>query len=391
MLARLKQYSLSSLLLAGFAFALPISLPVAEGLLFLLLIVVLYHALRTDFLFDFRFPIAAPVVLFAVVAFCGVVFSSRPGISYSKLHRLLFLLSIFIIPRVLNAPKSLQPPQIVYAFLWGTSINAVYDFFRVPLYVLEGGNIYDAGSMTVPQFYAVALCFLTAMAGKKNWLGRENRKGIVRYLVALVLNLGGLVLHFKRGVWLATIICTGGVLVVKRHWRTILAGLLCVFAVIFIPQVQHRLKKLPNEFTIRQGGRWVLWTEVAPALISENPWGVGWHAVQHEDFLRHADYIQPHLNHLHNNLLQITLELGIVGGIVWSIWMIWTLIYMVFLVRDLERKKKPDYQVGLGVLSGFLLLLLNGMVENNFDDSEIMLLFCLLMGLSLALKRKNAV
>lgn len=368
-------------LLCLFSFSLPLSLPVAELFLFLALLVGIVSTLRGELTFCFKTTYLIPVVMFALVALAGIIWSSKPELSAAKLHRLLFLLMIFQIPAVFNE-KSLRIECLSTSFILGVIAKGGYDLLRISSYVIEGGNLYDAGSMTGPQFYMVAVCVIVAIMNRGYWCLCSPFKRLSFIVVSLAASVLGLILHFKRGVWISTAISVGLILFIKRRWRTIAALCLCAFVLILVPQVQERLSQLPEEFSEQQGGRWVLWTQVGPKLIAENPWGIGWHAARHEDFVEHAEYVQPNLDHLHNNILQVTLELGVVGGIVWVGWMVWTLWFMHRIFRRTISEKSRHAGLALGTMMGFVALLLNGMVENNFDDSEIMLLFCMLIGIA---------
>ena len=102
--------------------------------------------------------------------------------------------------------------------------------------VLGGTPLYFTGNMRDPQMYMVAICFLSAAvgsvpAGRGQWALRA----------ALALTTTGLVLHFKRGVWLASALAVTIMAVVGR--KKVLAGALLVAlaAVLCLPQVRDRL------------------------------------------------------------------------------------------------------------------------------------------------------
>ena len=101
-------------------------------------------------------------------------------------------------------------------------------------------------------------------------------------------------------------------------------------------------------------------------------------------FLEFLFLIQPKLNHLHNNDLQLRLELGWAGVAAWLAWMLTGLGVMWLTFRRAVRHATPDAGLAYGLLGGFLALQLNGLVEYNFGDAEIFMLFNLLLGLAAA-------
>jgi len=116
--------------------------------------------------------------------------------------------------------------------------------------------------------------------------------------------------------------------------------------------------------------------------LKDHPQGIGYGAATHEDFLKYARRIQPKLNHLHNNVVQIALELGWAGLGIWLYWM--GKSFWIFL-SGYRRTRGSDTEaaaVFLGVLAAFCGLMVNGLVEYNFGDSEILMVIGLLMGLA---------
>lgn len=374
-------------ILWAFAFTLPISHGLSEIFLFTAIFFSVMQAFRGGHQFDWRTKITVPVALYAMAALAGIIFSSRFGVSIGKVHRLFFLLLIFMIPGTFAARSINDLFGLIFSYVAGASTNAVYDIIRISNHSIKGGNIYDAGSMITPQFYMVALFMLVAFAKIHSSKGRNVKGPFALCIALLLLNLTGLIMHFKRGVWLATAIAGGGLLIVRRRMMYVALLLLCGLALLLFPQIRSRLGQLPEEFSLSQGGRWTLWTQVAPAIIAENPTGIGWHAMKHEDLAARADYVQPDLDHLHNNILQVTAELGIIGGLVWVVWMIWTLGYMVVVCRRRKSSGRDSADMAQVVTMGFVALLLDGMVENNFDSGGIMLLYCFLIGIIIALDR----
>jgi len=387
--ARRKTIGLLQWLLYAFAFCLPISISLAEPLAFLVLLVWLVDLLSFRHEPGIRScPLFLPIVAFAIAALVSSLIGPRPAACLAKGHRLLLLAPVFAIPRVSSTEiidKYSFPRCLVVMFIAGTVCLAVYDIIRVPvsLYLSSGGDSsagifnsaawFDLGNMRDPQFYMVALCFLCAAFVMQ----RGNRHTVLATLLTAV----ALVLHFKRGAWLSFLLATVFLTALGRRWKLLITIILCAGALLFIPQVRERMASLSEESEEAQGGRFVLWTEVAPALLQEYPGGIGWCGTRHEDFTPYANYIQPKLNHLHNNILQVAVETGWVGLTVWIIWMGMTFFILLRAYFRSRKANRNDAWLALGACAGFLALLANGMVESNFRDSEILMLFGFLMGL----------
>jgi O-antigen ligase len=105
---------------------------------------------------------------------------------------------------------------------------------------------------------------------------------------------------------------------------------------------------------------------------------MGYNGSTYEDFraaIPDDVHLEVGLNHLHNNLLQLRLELGWHGVLLWTVWMI-SLLWTGF-----RRIPGQDAALRHTVAFALLALLINGLVEYNFGDSEILKLYLVLFGL----------
>jgi len=87
--------------------------------------------------------------------------------------------------------------------------------------------------------------------------------------------------------------------------------------------------------------------------------------------------------HLHNNLLQIAAERGLVGLAAW-LWMMAAFLVVAWRVlraRGPEGVGGPEARAALAALTGFLAM---GMFEYNFSDSEVLMALLYVVSLPLA-------
>ena len=379
-------------LLIGLAFILPVTISVAEPLAFAAAAIWLLSLRHASIRAQWRAnPLRWAVVLFALVAVgVSLFFGVRPGLSARKFHRLLFLALAFITPAAVLRERTDCTLKILRhvmtAYLAGCTVLGMIDTVRIPLFALRGGNLFDAGSMRDPQFYLLALCLLASAL-----LGGVSIRRAWPWLTASFFSSLGIILHFKRGVWLALVIVLAQMACLVRR-RILLAGIVvAVLAALALPQVRERLVGLKDVFSTRSGDRYVLWTDTAPSLFSEYPLGMGWCAVKQRDFALYSSHpVQPKLNHLHNNLLQVRLELGWAGLIAWVFMMGagWFVLWVG--AKRSSREGGPWKWLGAGLVCGYTGLLINGMVESSFGDSEIMMLFCLILGSAVVLYQAGA-
>ncbi len=333
-----------------------------------------------------RHPLAVPVLLFSAVALFASATGLRPAHSLAKCHRLFFVWLVFAVPfAAKRAPdRTAFVDGLGLAFVGGAALLAVYDVVRIPLGALRGAWLYGLGNMRDPQFFMAGLLLL--LAGRRHPLAAARP----RWRAALaVLLAAAMVLHFKRGVWLAFMAATAFVALGQRRWRPVLVLAAAVLLLAALPPVRGRVAMMREEWTSLQGGRLDLWTKIAPRIIRDHPGGIGFAATRNEDLRAYGPVAEAKLNHLHNNVLEITLELGWAGLAAWGYWMLRTAVLMGRAAR-LARGAEPGRTLALGTGAAFAGLMLNGLVEYNFGDGEILLLLLLLMGLAAALAAPRA-
>jgi O-antigen ligase len=93
------------------------------------------------------------------------------------------------------------------------------------------------------------------------------------------------------------------------------------------------------------------------------------------------------MGHMHSDYLQIALERGVPALIVW-------LILLGTYARTLWRVRRRvpfenwiERGIVLGALGGLFGFMLSGVVHYNWGDSEVVMVFYLIMGLSLVVER----
>lgn len=373
--------------LGVFVMMLPISIAVVQPPAYLASVLSLFLLWKYRHEPVLRSPFTWLVLIFLGMVMISAALGVRPEKSFNKINRFVILGLIWSIPfifadRLRDGSRSIE--KLLVLFMVGMVIKAAYDFVRVPTAMGFGVSLYETGNMRDPQFYLTAICLASGMIITKGW-----HLKYLPTLAGLLMSVGGMIIHFKRGAWAAVLGGLAVMAVASRRWRPLgIAGLL-LLSLAVIPSVRERLWQLQREFNPEHGGRLLLWTEVAPVIIPQHPIGMGWKAVTHEDFVAITDKVEPGLNHLHNNFLQVTLELGWVGLLIWMVWMGYVIVMFWRSYRALATA--GDFKmagISLGGLGAFSGLMLNGLVEYNFGDSEIFMMMVFLMGLAAAVHRK---
>lgn len=368
-----------------FALALPISIALAEPLGYLSIVAAAFVFLRFRNTRVFHWhPVCWPMLAFAVIAAMSAVYSIRPSVSAAKLPRLLLMGLVPVIGGLSFGRDSKLATSLAVWFIAGCALRAAYHLAYVLVRFRSETNPFDVGNMRDPQMYLAASLLLLGFAAYEP--DRSHRR-LAWWMLACVAM--GLVLNFKRGAWGAALVAFLLVIVLARKWRWVVVVLLFAGMLWVLPWTRQRIEQSRQEFSIRFGGRYTLWSEVAPPMLRRFPQGIGYAASRHTDFLRYAPRVQPGLHHLHNNLLQIALELGWAGLATWIWWIGRCLWSAAKTYRQTCKISPVSAAVSLGVFGSLVGLLCNGVVEYNFGDSEILMLWYLLTGLIVGLERSQ--
>lgn len=215
---------------------------------------------------------------------------------------------------------------------------------------------------------ALAVPITAVRYGVKRW--DLPRSVLLLCSLQIPLLICALVVNLKRGPWIGTLLAASVFcfLYARKLVLVVIASAITLACVV--TPVRERLLDSYNHFTI-SGGRSTIW-RIGAELATEYPLGIGYH---NSGIMREfAPEIPPELKHFHNNLINITTELGWLGGAVF-VWLIVALLRLCF--RD---RSAPLYTaIGCALIAWQAA----GLFEYNFGDSEITIIVWALVGLVL--------
>lgn len=370
-------------LLLGASFTIPFTMPVSRALLTLSLALLTFHLIKHR-----RPPVLGVLfwlaICFVVATVAATVFGVNPELGVPKLRKLIWLIALPVTATLMNSPARLV--SFLYAFSAGAVVMAFKTFYRVPLAAAESFKSGDhshyltalmqSGGMTNGQ--RLMLGVVVSLGLYSLW--RKRKKGAWKWLVAMAIQAGGLIMNFKRGSWFTTAALVVVFAAMKRNWKLLALLILALCAILSLPPVRERISQTRNEFRQNKGGRLAMWTKAAPILIRDNPFGVGYRSLTNEMMREIAHRIERGRDHLHSNIPQVLVATGWPGFAIYSTWMITALAQAIVLLRR-SANGPPEAATGaLVVLLMFLGLLGNGLVEYNFGDSELFMVYAFLMG-----------
>ena len=241
--------------------------------------------------------------------------------------------------------------------------------------------------------YSGQLMLVACTATARILFRRDDRLWTALVMPAIVAALAA---TLTRNVWIGA--CAGiGLLFLIRDFR--LVGVIPVVAALFIafapPQLTERFyssfrvnrvrhDSAATEASVLSNRDRLAMIRSGLRIIKDNPLtGVGPDMVVRVDpHYRDPQAVQQLNSHLHNVPLQIAAERGLPALAVW-LWFMFTLLRDLFKARHTTRVPS----VVTAALACTVAMLAAGLFEYNFGDSEVLMLFLVLVTLPYAAER----
>jgi putative inorganic carbon (HCO3(-)) transporter len=249
---------------------------------------------------------------------------------------------------------------------------------------------YTTYSEALQLIASLALGLLVALGDKRNLRG-------ALLAVALALMCGALILTVTRAAWLGFLLSAFTVALVGARRRTLLVtaavALPLAAAGLFVLQQKRQVGFIdPTEGST--AWRLMVYREAFGVLASEPRHlavGVGMDTLKRRwrEWGMFDEGRQP-WGHLHSTPLQLAFERGLPALLAWLALLY---VYGRALWRLARGGAGGDWVVrglALGALGGTVGFFTSGLVHYNFGDSEVVEIFYLVMGLSLAAERLSA-
>lgn len=222
---------------------------------------------------------------------------------------------------------------------------------------------------------------------------KKSRNGLLLGL-AIAGMCGALLLSVTRASWLALIISAALIALIGLSRRGLVIVAACALPLIVAGAFILHHKRNVGFFDRTDDS--IRWRETVQKeglhLLVSNPRhllaGVGMDSIKaHWREWGLFDNGRIPMGHMHSDYLQIALERGVPSLMVW-LWLIAAYARMLWRAqKKLSREDWIERGLVLGALGGTIGFMLSGFVHYNWGDSEVVMIFYLLMGLSLFVDR----
>lgn len=333
-----------------------------------------------------RLPLLWPIGGFVLASGLATLTAVDPYRSLLELRNVFeVLLFYLVVNQVTTEERATRLLRVLIAA--GTAV-ALYGLAQS---LAHGADFRVYGTMSIYMTFA-GLLMLVGLMTLAQLVYRTHWRQALWAAPALLLLLAALLMTHTRSAWLGFLAGCGVLLGLYKKWLILALpfGMLTAFLLV-PPAVQDRGLSILDRRGATAQQRLSMWSS-GLRMLRDHPWtGVGM-GVMPQMFQRYRDPdspIEPYrrLGHLHNNVVQIAAERGLLGLGCWLwIWMAYA--HQVWL---LYRRLAPEH-VGaralvVGSLASVLGFHVEGLFEHNFGDSEVITLVYFLMALPFVVQR----
>jgi O-antigen ligase len=321
-----------------------------------------------------------PLLVYALLTLVSAAFSIDPIASIKDSRQLLLFLMVPLTTQYARGMRAMRTLDVIIA------VGAAGALVGIVQWAMLGYDSLDRrpeGPLSHYMTYSGVLMLVTCAAvarlvfHQREWIWPAI--AVPALLVALRSTL-------TRNAWLGG---AAGVtaLLALRNWKLALLAPAAAVALLFLAPGDIRTRALsmfdPSHPLNRDR---VTMLHVGMGMVRDHPvWGVGPEMVERE-YVRYrpAQYVNPVNPHLHNVPIQIAAERGLLALAAW----IW---FFIAAVRDALARVRCAETPALSAtaFAALVAMLVAGMFEYNFGDSEFLMLFLGLITLPFAAHRSD--
>jgi O-antigen ligase len=367
-----------------------INLLAAQGVLFSAAAIVwLVVAIR-----DGRLPqtpaFFLPLLVYAALTLASAAFSLDPRESFIDSKQLLMFLMVPIVARFATGSRATKTMDVIIA------IGSAGALIGIVQFAVLGRNDLDHRPMGLLGHWMTysGVLMLVTCAAVARLIFTPSRNAWP--LVAVPALLVALLVTNTRNAWIGAFLAISALLAIRNWKLVIVAPLLAAMAFLVAPgEIQRRANSILNPSDLGSRDRRVMW-KIGADIIKDHPvFGVGPEMISHkrnqgptvyETYrAKYPDAVNQINLHLHNVPIQIAAERGLPALAAW----LWFMVVAFLEVWRQMRARVAPAVAGAG-LAALIALTAAGMLEYNFGDSEVLMLFLGLITLPYAATRSES-
>ena len=364
-------------LLLGFVASLQVSIALSQILLTALMLCWIAILVR-----DRTWPSAPrfflPLAAYAAFTLAASAFSIDPVASFIDSRQLVLFA---LVPAVYDIARGRRASTVVDVIVTIGAASAAFGIIQYGVLHYDNLGQRPQGALTHYMTYSGVLMLVICAAVARLVFGSRDRMWPALVMPALVVALA---LTLSRNAWIGGCVAVGLLLVLKdSRLSALLPVILAALFVIAPGGIVNRLQSTFNAQDPANQDRFAM-LEIGARILRDHPLtGVGPNMVPRVYEQYRPDYAVNASNpHLHNVPMQIAAERGLPALAVWT-WFIIVLVVSLFR----QFRKGQDRVLAATGLAAVSAMLVAGLFEYNFGDSEFLMLFLVLVTLPFAAAR----
>ena len=297
-----------------------------------------------------------------------------------------FILSYFVVINTIENKKQFK--FILYLFIIATVLTAVYG-----LYQYKYGDLYSQAWLDTdmfedikmrvystfenPNVYGEYLILAIPIIISLMWEEKEIAKKLM-LLAALGITMLAMVLTFSRGCWLGAMFAIA-LLAVMIDRRFIILGILALMAMPFVlPEtIINRFMSIGNMGDSSTSYRVYIWLGTLAMLKDYWFSGIGMGITSFNTVYPIYSYNNVTTPHSHNLFLQIVVEYGIVGLIIFA-----GVMYNFYKETIISVFKNKNV-VTMGFISGVSGFMIESLFDHTWYNYRVVLIFWIVIALGI--------
>jgi putative inorganic carbon (hco3(-)) transporter len=327
-----------------------------------------------------RLPLFMPFGAFLLASVLATILAVEPLESLIELRNVFEALVFYLIVNQVTTEE--RATTLVRVLIVTTAIMALYGLSQSFTY---GVNFRVRGTMDSKMTFAGLLMLVELMAVVQV-LFQTHRRQLVWTIPALLLITAALLMTQTRSAWCGLIAGCCVILGLRKKVLLLAVPLGALVVLLLVPQtIKMRALSIADRQDITAQERLSMWSS-GVRIIRDYPWtGVGMGAMVRT----YAHYREPdspvdpkrRIGHLHNNIIQIATERGLLGLACW-LWIWGAYGYHTWRIYErLGPEHRPAKALVVGSLASVIGFHIEGLFEHTFGDSEVITLTYFLMAL----------
>jgi len=329
-----------------------------------------------------------PVGLYSLCVVLSIVFSANPEGSLVGARQLVALLTLPLGLMLVRGAR--QTRRVVNGLIM---MAAASGFWGLCQLLIGYGGIDQRirGPFSHWMTFAGVLLLADVLLMAQLVSGR-GVKTAWRWIALALINFG-LVACLTRGAWIAAAVAIAVVLLLRApRWLAFFAGLLMVLLLLSPTTVRDRASSIVDMSNFSNYDRLCM-LEAGWRMVRERPiLGHGPEMVRERyPIYRHPTAPRNWVPHLHNNVMQIAAEQGVVAAAAY----VWLMVAAAWAAFRLYRRQKlvpgDGSDLYLGAFGALVAFNVAGLFEFNWGDTEVQRLALFLAAMPFCASREPAV